>query len=409
MARRRVKIRAGRLLVSLILLTIIGVGSYAGISRAAAWMSRCSPVPETVPVSRSLSGLLLRDESRVYTQNSGKVTYFVQDGEKVQTGQKIAEIVVSGTVVTSQAPLASQGVLESNKQKKVQLELEISKLLEDISTGVNTGEIAGISSLKTDVNMKLAEKTQMENEITALENGYQPESAAAGSTVAKTGQVLEIRSPGNGIVSFYSDGLEETLKPALYRGIAVGASGGYTPAGFAVPEIQAGSLLYKLVDSSIWYLMIPISPTDRQVLGQSQGLDLRIGEVSFQAVVKDTLEKDGESVLMLESRGALPDFHKMRDVKVELIMDRYPGLAVPPSAVVENGQGYAVITVNGNNRKTRIPVQVVSKLPDRTIVAENSYYTGTGKSLKKIDTLTQKDYVLRSPSTKDISSSQTQE
>jgi len=409
MARRRTRIRAGRLFLSLIVMAGILWGGYLGISRAAAWMGRCSPVPETVQVSRSLSGIILRDESRVYTQNSGKVTYFVQDGEKVQAGQKIAEIVVSGSLNSLQAPLASQGVLESNKQKKVQLDQEIDKLLEAISTGVNTGEISGISSLKTDVNMKLAEKVQLENEITALENGYQPESAAAGSTAAKTGQILEIRSPGSGIVSFYSDGLEEALKPALYRGIALGSADIKEPVGIAVPEIQAGSLLYKLVDNSVWYMMVPISPTDRQVLGQSQGLDLHIGEESFQATLKDVLEKDGQVILMLESRGVLPDFHKMRQLKAELMMDRYPGLAVPSSAVVENGKQFSVVTVDANNRKTVVPVQVISKLPDRTVLAENNFYTGSGKDLKKIDTLTQKDYILRSPSAQDISSSHTQE
>lgn len=409
MARRRVRFRPVRLFMSLVFMGMIAWGGYVGISRGAAWMGRCSPVPETVQVSRSLTGLILRDESRVYTQNSGKVTYFVQDGEKVQTGQKIAEIVVSGTVAPSQAPLASQGVLENNKQKKMQLELEIDNLLNDISAGVNTGEIAGISSLKTDVNMKLAEKLQLENEITALENGYQPEIAAVGGEAAKTGNVLEIRSPGNGIVSFYSDGQEEALKPALYRGIALDPSGLKEPVGIAVPEIQAGGLLYKLVDSSVWYLLVPISPTDRQVLGQSQGLDMRVGETSFQASLKDVLEKDGQSVLMLESRGALPDFHKMRQLKVEQIMEQYPGLAVPASAVVENGQGTFVITVDPNNHKATVPVQIISKLPDRTVLAENNYYTGAGKDLKKITTITRQDYILRNPSPKDISLSQTQE
>ena len=197
MARRRVRIRPGRFLLSLTLIVLVVLAGYWGIRRTLAWMGRCSPVPETIQVSRSLTGLILRDESRVYTQNGGKVTYFVQDGEKVQTGQKIAQIVVSGTTQSPQGLMASQGVLDSNRQKEGQLEVEISKLLEDISAGVNTGEITGISSLKTDLNLKLAEKTQLENEIKALENGYQPDTGSAGNTGAKTGQVLEIRSSGN--------------------------------------------------------------------------------------------------------------------------------------------------------------------------------------------------------------------
>lgn len=409
MARRRVRIRIGRFLFSLILLGLIIGGVYLAAGRAVAWMGRCSPVPETIQVSRSLTGLMLRDESRVYTQNSGKVTYFVQDGEKVQAGQKIAEIVVTGSGAPAQGPLASQGVLDADKQKKAQLETEIEALMTAIATGVSTGEITGISSLKTDLNMKLAEKAQLQNEITALESGYQPETAAAGNASAKTGQVLEIRSPGTGIVSFYSDGLEETLKPALYRTISPAALTIKEPSGIAVPEIQAGSLLYKLVDSSVWYLMVPISPTDRQVLGQSQGIELQIGEESFQASLKDVMELEGQSVLMLESRGALPGFHKMRQVKAGLMMDRYPGLAVPISAVNTNGEESMVISVDANNRRRQVPVQVISRLPDRLIVAEDSYYSGSGSALKKIVTLGKKDYILRNPSAKDISSSQIQE
>ncbi len=409
MARRKRRIRYGRLLFSLSLIALVSFAGYVGTSRLTAWMSRCSPVSETIQVSRSLSGMILRDESRVYTQNGGKVTYFVQDGEKVQTGQKIAEIIVSGAV---QAPLGTsgpQGVLETNKQKKTQLDTEISQLLSDIASGVNSGEIAGISSLKSDITMKLAEKVQLEHEITALENGYQPETAAAGSANAKTGQVLEIRSPGSGIISFYSDGLEEAMKPGLYRTIAPAALSLKAPVGIAAPEIQAGGLLYKLVDNSVWYLMLPLSPTDRQVLGQTQGLDLRIGDESFQASLKDVLEQEGQPVLMLESRGALPDFHKLRQLEVELIMDRYPGLAIPQSAIIdENGQTH-VLTVDDGNRKRRVPVQVISKLPDRTIVSEGSYYTGSGKDQKKIETLSSKDYILRSPSQKDILSSQSKE
>lgn len=409
MARRKRRIRYGRFLFSLSLIALVTFAGYVGVSRLTAWMSRCSPVSETIQVSRALNAVILRDESRVYTQNGGKVTYFVQDGEKVQAGQKIAEIIVSGAVQASQSTSAPQGILEANKQKKIQLDTEIGQLLSDISTGVNGGEIAGISSLKSDINMKLAEKVQLEHEISALENGYQPETAEAGSTSAKTGQVLEIRSPGSGIISFYSDGLEETLKPGLYRTIVPSAMGIKDPIGVAVPDIQPGNLLYKLVDSSVWYLMVPISPTDRQVLGQSQGLDLRIGDESFQASLKDVLEQDGQPVLMLESRGALPDFHKMRHLKVELIMDRYPGLAVPQSAIIENNGQTQVLTVDASNRKKRIPVQVISKLPDRTVVAEGSYYSGSGKDQKKIETISPKDYILRSPSQKDILSSQSKE
>lgn len=409
MARRRVRIRPVRFLASLTMISLVVWLGYSGVSRAAAWMGRCSPVPETIPVNRSLTGIMLRDESRVYSQNSGKVSYFVHDGEKVQTGQKIAEIIVTGTAQVPQGPLASQGVLENNKQMNVQLDLEINKLLDDISTGVNSGELTGIASLKTDLNMKLAEKIQLENEITALENGYQPKNAVVGSAEAKTGQVLEIRSPGSGIISFYSDGLEESMKPALYKTISSATEDLKEPAGIAVPEIQAGNLLYKLVDSSVWYLMVPIPPSDRKVLDQSQRLDLQIGEESFQAALKDIVELEGQSVLMLESRGALPGFHKMRKLKADLIMDRYPGLAVPSSAIVENGQDFHVVAVDDNNRKTLVPIQVISKLPDRTVVAEDSYYSGSGKELKKIDTLRQNVYILRNPSAKDISSCQTQE
>ncbi len=409
MARRRKKIRYGRFLfsVSLIILTVYGV--YLGVGRLAAWMSRCSPVAETIPVSRSLSGLMLRDESRVFTQNGGKITYFVQDGDKVQAGQKIAEIIVSGTAQPPMGAKSPQGILGTNKQKKAQLDTEIGQLLENIATGVNTREIAGISGLKTDLNLKLAERVQLEQEISALESGYQPETAAAGSAAAKEGQVLEIRSPGSGIISFYSDGLEETLKPGLYRTIKPAGLELKEPAGIASAEIQAGSLLYKLVDSSVWYLMVPVSPTDRQVLGQSQGLDIRIGDESFQASIKDILEEDGQPVLLLESRGALIDFHKIRQTKVELVMDRYPGLAIPHSAIIElNGQTQ-VLALDSNNRKRQVPVQIISRLPDRTVVAEGSFYSGTGKEQKKIATLNQREYILRSPSSKDIGSSQIKE
>lgn len=409
MARRKRRIRYGRLLFSLSLIALVSFAGYVGISRLTAWMSRCSPVSETIQVSRSLNGTILRDESRVYTQNGGKVTYFVQDGEKVQTGQKIAEIIVSGAVQTPLGAPGPQGVLETNKQKKSQLDAEIGQLLSDIATGVNSGEISGISSLKSDINMKLAEKVQLEHEITSLENGYQPETAAAGSANAKTGQVLEIRSPGSGIVSFYSDGLEEALKPGLYRTIVPGALESKEPVGIAAPDIQPGGLLYKLVDTSVWYLMVPISPTDRQVLGQTQGLDLRIGDEAFQASLKDVLEQEGQPVLMLESRGALPDFHKVRQLAVEVVMDRYPGLAIPQSAIIEKNGQMHVLTVDSNNRKEAVPVQVISKLPDRTVVAEGSFFSGTGKELTQIGTISQKDYVLRSPTQKDILSSQSKE
>lgn len=89
----------------------------------------------------------------------------------------------------------------------------------DVAAGVNGGELSGIDGLKRDISLKLAQKVQLDNEIAALESGYMPETAAAGSASAVTGQVLEIRSPGTGVVSFYSDGQEEALKPALYRNI----------------------------------------------------------------------------------------------------------------------------------------------------------------------------------------------
>lgn len=402
MARRRRRIRPLRFVFSLAVIGLVLWGGWQGVSRAAAWMGRCSPVPETVQISRTLQGLLLRDESRIYTQNGGKVGYFVQDGERVQAGQKIAEITVSGTTSAVQGSLASQGVLEADRRQRDQLLIEIEALMADVAAGVNGGELSGIDGLKRDISLKLAQKVQLDNEIAALESGYMPETAAAGSASAVTGQVLEIRSPGTGVVSFYSDGQEEALKPALYRNIQLHAVNAPPPSGIAVPEIQAGGLLYKLVDSSLWHLLVQITPADRQVLGQAQSLDLRIGEESFQAVVKDVMEQAGGAVLLLESRGVLPDFHRLRQVEAQLIIDRYPGLAVPVSAVIEAEGQARVVTVDGANRRKAVPVQIISRLPDRIIVAEGAFYSGQGPELKQVQTLKRTDYLLRKPSPEDL-------
>lgn len=400
MARRKVRIRPFRFLFSLALIGLVLWAGWQGASRASAWMGRCSPVPETVQVARTLEGLLLRDESRIYTQNSGSVGYFVQDGERVQAGQKIAEITVSAT--GTQGSLASQGVLEGDRQQRDQLLIDIEALTADIAAGVNAGELDGIAALKTDLSLKLAQKVQLDNEIAALESGFMPDTAAVGSASAVKGQVLEIRSPGSGVVSFYTDGQEEALKPALYRSIPLNETAPPEPSGIAVPEIQAGALLYKLVDNSLWYLMVQISPSDQQVLGQAQGLDLKIGEEAFQATVKDVIQQENGAVLLLESRGALPNFHRLRKVQVELVMDQYPGLAVPLSAVLDSAGQPVVVTVDSANKRKAVPVQIISKLPDRIIIAEEAFYRGTGAGAERVSTVKRTDFILRKPKPEDL-------
>lgn len=402
MARKKVRVNPFRFLIGMGVILLIFWLAYQGISRTLTWMNRCSPTPEAIQFTRSAKGVVLREESRIFTQNSGTVGYYVQDGERVQAGQKIAEIIVTASSVSNTANMASKEVLDSEKLKKAALDIEIEGLMADIAVGVNSGELTGISSLKADLGMKLSEKAQLDNEIQALESGFLPESGAAGNAAAKAGQVVEIRSPGSGVVSFYSDGLEETLKPTLYRSIDLSAVTFAEPSGIAVPQIKAGDVLYKLVDSSVWYLVVPVTPGDRQVISQAQSMNLNIDGTSFQVVIKDAIEHSGKTWLVLESRGALADFHRKRELDVELMLENYPGLSVPTAAVVEKGDKAYVVRLDGGNRKTTVPVQIISRLSDRLVLSEGSFYTSASGEEQQIMTITKSDSILKKAKPEDI-------
>jgi len=402
MARKR--IRYGKFLSRLILIAAVIYGLTVGARWFYGMNRQIQVSTDSTQVTRKVSGYILRNETKVFTPNGGAVSYFVQDGDSVQKGQKIAEVLSSGEA-TAVGILSPQQTLVADQIRFQAVEQEIANLLTAISDGVRSRKLSGIPSIKSDLAMKLEDEKKLSGEISALQNNLKPQDPTGTATTAspvKKGQKVDIISPGDGVVSFFSDGLEDTFVPTNYKTLNLKTIAFKDPAGIAAPQVKPGALVFKLADVSEWYLAVPITPADRKTLEKVHTVSLKIDQESVQATVLDIQEQSGSPVIVLQIRSNVPNAYKVRKLDAEIILNDYKGISVPVESVIPIKNVQGVIRIEKDGSEKFVPVEVLSEVNGRYILTENTFYTQDGSLVRETATVKQGDHILGRPGDADL-------
>ena len=204
--------------------------------------------------------------------------------------------------------------------------------------------------------------------------------------------------PVTGFVSYYHDGLEDSLTPESVMGmdpsefLNISASPVSSEKSAALP----GDFIYKIVDGGSWYLMLPVT--------EEQLLTFRIGS-NIEIVLDDgtVLTAEAERVIGYDSLAVMakvlsyyPEFCQKRILDVKVSTKQTKGLEVPVTAVAyENDKaGVYVLGTDGEYHFTR--VLILDEKDGSYAVAEDQFEeTQEDGSVKIISSISLYDEIKR--------------
>ena len=321
--------------------------SYLGKEKLAIYEVSKSDISDTIQGT----GIIIRDETLVSTEQDGYVNYYIKDGSRVKA---------NGTVYTIDTTGKIQSYLNELMQKKNSVSEEektqIFEQLKTFSESYSDSNFSEVYEAKNTINHELMSYTDtiIADNKEKLEKKYGKDC------------YVEVKSDVSGLVSFSSDGLEELSEASV------------TKKQFekktkmkdlrSKESLSAGSPVYRIVTGQRWKLVIAVNEDDYNRMNDLRTKKQNTVQVTFH---KDNFvttvpylcqkKKDGYYIT-LTFDNYVQRYLNQRYLSVELLLSESDGYKIPSSSLVTK-QVYQIpkkYLTKGSNSSSSTQVNVLS-------------------------------------------------
>lgn len=355
----RIKKRKQRQLIikiaALMLFTTLGVWGVIELKEALTKPKISYQVVKTgvIDDSKSMSGIILRNEQVVYSQDTGNVQYVISEGEKVKKDGLVYVLVDEEQLAqTTQTESEIDEQIYNNAENRKDISFyqdQIYNLDEDVRTDIDTfydNRYENITHYVYVLRGQLDQNINKRTSIYTKEQEERKESIAHLKTQIETDinrYRLGKTAPQAGIVSYKLDGQEtanalevlETLNYDKYNSIIKDSNISYLNKTTVTQEEP----LYKIILDNKWYVVsyVDISQEEAFKEGESYILDFIGGngkQIKFKLTSKKT-ENDKRIRLVFETNDQIGSFLESRYVDFSIGNKNVKGLKIPLQAIVE--------------------------------------------------------------------------
>lgn len=368
MAKKRV---TGRFYIFLILLCI---GVYfvvrelvpAGASEAIVTMAATS-------YSQTLDAVIVRDETVVSFEGSGRVVYVAAEGAQVRQGDEIADVYSAGysekqmnnlETVRQRIRAYHQELLENIVDSELErLEMNVQAAAQELKTLINKKTGGSLLNLERQLEEVMVARQdylrQNRREDPKLNQLYEEETKVLNNIASwKTVET----APCDGTVSFYLDGCEAFLTPDNLEKITIEdlrviLSGRIPETGESSRLMQS---VFRIVSTDKWHLVLISDDTSwNPVTGQVFSFQMTgFEDVVYSGTVVRMQKEAGTVMAQLEITGDIGPLINTRSGRC-MIGINLSGLSVPIRAIsTQNGQ--TGVWLNDVPGGTFVPVEVLS-------------------------------------------------
>ncbi len=267
-------------------------------------------------------GVVLRDETVIYTQSAGYVNYYAREGERVAKDDLVYIMDQTGRLSEELAGLNSG---ENTLSK--------SELAEFRSEIVNFAHGFDPASYESVYDFKYA----LKNNIMKLAGSSMLESLNSLNGSSGMAAVERYYSPGTGIVAYWTDGYEELKAQNVTEAIFDENTEYEKKRILSNTLMEAGEAVYKLSTNENWSIVIPIDAARGAELQQDGPVRVRFLNNQYESwgTPKLLTNGDGNTYLELSFTNSMITFIPDRFLDVELIVEDETGLKIPVSSIVQ--------------------------------------------------------------------------
>ena len=298
----------------------------------------------------TVTGIILRDEELVKTDEAGYINYYVGEGSRVGKTTTIYSVDKTGKFADEFSSIDS-GHIELSENDTREIRNDIANYRDEFSLS----EYSRVSNFKYSIDNTLLQMTTV-NMLNKL------------NKLVKTGEASSsldlVKAQNTGIISFCSDGLEDLTIDNITEDNFKNTSDNWKQLRKA-ESVKKGSPVYKLIKSEKWSVVVPLTDTQYK-------------KIYDKSTVPVTVKKDNMkfypavSTFTVNSKYyAKFDFNKYM---IRYLDNRYPdleiqfndakGLKIPVSSIVKK-KFYVVpkeyITKGGETGSTGVMLVTYTK------------------------------------------------
>ena len=275
----------------------------------------------SLTANNTYRGVIIRDETVVYSQSAGYANYYAREGERVAKNALVYIVDETGRF-SDDLEAAAMGENSLTERELTEFRDEIINFVHEFdSTNYdNTYDIK--YSLKNTV-LKLANKSMLEN-ISSL-------SGTSGVNINY------FYAPATGIVSYWTDGYEELTAQDVTSDVFENKNKYEKKQMLNNSLMASGDAAYKICTSENWSLVIPVEAARGAQLVEEGYIKVRFLKNQYEswAEVKLLTNADGNTYLKLDFNNSMITFINDRFIDVELIVEDETGLKIPVSSIVQ--------------------------------------------------------------------------
>lgn len=266
-------------------------------------------------------GVVIREESVVYSTSAGYVNYYAREGERVARNDLVYVVDETGRL--------SEELAGMNMDENSLSERELAEFRSEIVNFVH-----GFDSRNFENTYDF--KYSLKNTVLKLANVNMLQSISDLNGTTGTNIINYSNAPFPGIVAYWVDGLEELTPQDVTADLLEGKD--YKKTQFLGNSlVAAGDPAYKLSTSESWSIVIPVEAERGAQLLEEDYVKVRFLKNQYESWGKVNLltNADGSTYLQLTFTNSMISFISDRFLDVELIVEDETGLKIPVSSIVQ--------------------------------------------------------------------------
>ncbi len=360
-----------------------------------------------ISIEKTYPCLIVRNEKVINSQGEGNIKYFVEEGEKVEKGYKVAEIYMD--IVSEEDKIKIEELnerindIKSNKGDLFDLDIdklnsEIENILNEIKYYKKRKDYQNIEELKYQLVNKIDKKRRIDGDKSFA--GYNLENLQEEKEIIEQrlkNSVIEIYSSESGIVSFVIDGSEEILKPENISNLTWDRINSieFKPTTLNLGQVIFDQPILKIIDNITWYVVAATDLEDSKTFSKGQNIKIDLYDSRIEGSVIDIIPDDNQSLILIKTNEYGINFHKERKLDLNIVKELYTGLKIHRDSIIQNGDELGVYVLDVNRRATFKPIKIKGYNGNEVIIYDSYFYKETDNGTERVSTVRLYDEIVR--------------
>ena len=273
----------------------------------------------TIATNHIYQGVIVRDETVVYSEYEGYINYYVKNASKVSVNDVVYSIDTKGDVAKAINKAASNSEELSNENYA-----SISSVLDSFVKDYNSNQFSNCYTVFNNLNTEIAQNV---NTNALAELSDKVNQAELNQTFYK------MKSSQDGIIVYEVDGFENYTIADITTS-EINYNGYKSKHLFERTDVKKSEPVFKRINSEDWNIIVPINESLAKELHDRSSIKIRFCKDDFTTNASCNIIKQEDRYFMnISLKKAMIRYVNDRFIDIELIMGEKTGLKIPQSAI----------------------------------------------------------------------------